>query len=133
MATEGYPSIVVIEDDFDLRSIYCELLEHNGFPATGFSDAASALQSLQSGQLTPRLIVLDYLLPGEINGNLFVNSLSTQPGVSQTPIILVSALSSETPEIAQLKSHPWVIAFFNKRDIAENKLVDFIKAYFGLT
>lgn len=132
MATEGYPLIMVVEDDLDLRTIYCDLLGHNGFETAGFADAESALRALDSEAPKPGLIVLDFLLPGDVNGDQFVHSLADQPNVTKTPIILVSALSSETPEIARLKSHPWVVAFFNKADIAENKLIDFVKAYFGL-
>lgn len=133
MATEGYPVIAVIEDDLDLRTIYSEILSHNGFEVTGFSDGHSALTAIVDGSIAPKLIVLDYLLPGDMNGEQFVRELANQPGIEKIPTILVSALSGEVKEIAHLKGHPWVVSFFNKGDIAANKLVDFIKAYFGLS
>lgn len=133
MATEGYPTVMVVEDDLDLRTIYTDLLTHNGFEVLSFGDGREALEALKGGQATPRLIVLDYMLSNNMNGTLFMQELSDLPNIEKIPVILVSALSSETREIAQLKSHPWVASFFSKADMAQNKLVDFIKAYFGLT
>lgn len=132
MATEGYPTVMVVEDDLDLRTLYTDLLSHNGFEVVGYGDGQSALAALRSGQVAPKLIVLDYLLSNNMNGSLFMEQLSASPNIEKIPVILMSALSSETNEIAQLKSHPWVVSFFNKADVAQNKLVDFIKAYFGL-
>jgi two-component system CheB/CheR fusion protein len=133
MATEGYPLIAVVEDDLDLRTIYTEILSHNGFETIGYPDGRSALDAIAAGSVKPRMIVLDYMLPGNMNGEMFVQELACRPGAEKLPIILVSALSGEVKEIAHLKSHPWIVSFFNKGDIAANKLVDFIKAYFGLS
>lgn len=132
MVNESYPPIMVVEDDLDLRTIYTGLLEHNSYPVTGFGDGRKALDAIIEGHITPKLIILDYLLSNDMNGEIFLNQLADQPKVEKIPVILVSALSNETGEIAKLKSHPWVVAFFNKADIAENKLVDFVNAYFGL-
>lgn len=131
MVNESYPPVMVVEDDLDLRTIYSGLLEHNGYPVAGFGDGKKALDAIVEGQNTPKLIILDYLLSNNMNGSIFLNQLAEQPGIEKIPVILVSALSNETVEIAKLKSHPWVVAFFNKADIAENKLVDFVNAYFG--
>lgn len=131
MGIEGYPKIMVVEDDLDLRDIYTELLEHSGFYVTGFADGQEAVAAIKSGDL-PQLIVLDYLLPG-MNGRQFLEALANLPAVTKIPIILVSALAGETPEIIQIKSHPWVVASFTKTDITNAKLVDFVKAYFGLS
>jgi CheY-like chemotaxis protein len=131
MVTEGYPLIAVVEDDTDLRSIYTALLEHSGFTVNGYTDGKSALEALQSGEVKPKLIVLDYMMPG-LNGGQFLTQLSEQPNVERIPTIVVSALSSESPEVARLKAHPWVIASFTKIDVSNNKLVEYIKNYFGL-
>ena len=133
MPTQGYPLISVVEDDYDLRTIYTQLLEHSGFFVNGYSDAQSALAGITdpNGQ-PPKLIVLDYMLPGA-NAQQFMQALTGQPNIEKIPVILLSALSAETTEISTLKSHPWVVAFFTKTDIDNNKLVDFIKSYFGLT
>src|SRR5690242_10510625 len=123
MATEGYPLIAVVEDDLDLRTIYTEILDHNGFQTIGYADGRTAIDAIASKTVMPKMIVLDYMLPGNLNGEQFVQELANHPGMEKVPIILVSALSGEVKEIAQLKSHPWVVSFFNKGDIAANKLV----------
>jgi two-component system, OmpR family, phosphate regulon response regulator PhoB len=131
MANENYPLIMIVEDDLDLRSIYKQLLEHSGFPVVDFADGQTALATVQEGQIMPRLILLDYMLPG-MNGDEFLKQLSALPNLQKIPVILISALVGETPEIANLKSHPWVTAFFTKTDITNAKLIDFVKAEFGL-
>ncbi len=131
MIREGYPVIAVIEDDLDLREIYRALLDNSGFPVVDYADAKEALAAITAGQSQPKLFVLDYMLP-ELNGSQFLQQLAQHPNVEKVPTILVSALSSETPMIAMAKSHPWVVASFMKTDITNNKLIEFIKAYFGL-
>ncbi len=131
MANEGYPPIMVVEDDLDLRTIYHDLLEHNGFPVLDYADAQSALTALVEEKIQPKLLLLDYRLP-EKNANQFLSELANQPSLEKIPTILISALSGETPEIATTKSHPWVIAFFTKTDITNSKLIEFVKAHFGL-
>jgi len=128
---EGSPIILVVEDDLSLREIYSKLLGHNGFEVIDVPDAASALQVMQRHETRPHLILLDYLLPDNMNADMFVKNLSSQPSQEKIPIILVSALGTETKEIAALKSHPWVLAAFNKGDITHQKIVDFVRAYFG--
>ena len=132
MATEGYPLVAVVEDDLDLRTIYTEILDHNGFETIGYSDGRSAFEAITTGTTIPKMLVLDYMLPGDMNGEQFVQQLANQPGIAPLPIVLVSALGADAKEIARLKNHPWVVAFFNKGDIAANKLVDFMKTYFKL-
>jgi CheY-like chemotaxis protein len=131
MAIEGYPTIMVVEDDLDLRTIYKELLEHSGFTVADFSDGPAALAAIQKAEVVPKLILLDYRLPG-MQGDQFLKELVNLPKIEKIPTILISALSSETPEIAHTKSHPWVTASFAKTDITNSKLVEFAKAQFGL-
>ncbi len=123
------PTIVVVEDDLDLRSIYTELLNHGGCEAIGFSDGQSALQALQKAEVKPDLILLDVMLPGEMNGERFLQRLAEQPNVEPVPVVLVSALAAEDHQIAQARRHPWVVAFFNKAQVTNNKLADLVKGY----
>lgn len=130
MTSENPKTIMVVEDDLSLREIYSELLRHNNFEVVDFPDGPSAIAALQNGAVAPNLMVLDYLLPNNMNADLVVEQLENLPGLEKIPIILVSALGSETKEIGRLKSHPWVVASFNKGDITHQKVIDFVRAYF---
>jgi len=55
-------TIMVIDDDRDLRESIVEILEDNDFMATGCDSAESALQQIRLE--VPSLVIVDNMMPG---------------------------------------------------------------------
>lgn len=85
--------MLVLEDDEELRQAWVEALAAEGYAPVAGTDAAQALA--QVTELAPDLILLDLVLPGEMNGFEFLARLRATPGVAQIPVLIVSALGEE--------------------------------------
>ncbi|HSO09515.1 MAG TPA: response regulator, partial [Desulfoprunum sp.] len=55
-------TIMVIDDDQDLRESIVEILEDDGYTVTACATAEAALQAL--ADKTPRLVLVDNMMPG---------------------------------------------------------------------
>lgn len=94
-------TILIIEDEYNIRHLLELLLTENGFIATGFESAESALKKILS--LKPALILLDIQLPG-MNGFECCKSIRSDLQTKDIPIIFLSAHSSDAYKIAGLES-----------------------------
>jgi CheY-like chemotaxis protein len=87
------PTVLVVDDDPDVRASICELLEDHGYLAVEAPDGRKALEYLQQQQ-APACLILDLWMP-ELDGW----SLATAMGrgeVPSVPTILVTAASSDS-------------------------------------
>jgi CheY-like chemotaxis protein len=80
-------TVVVCEDDDELREIEIELLEEAGYRAIGFSDGATLLGS--NTVASADVILLDLGLP-DIDGREVVDRLKANPETRDVPIVIVS-------------------------------------------
>lgn len=97
--------ILLIEDEDLIRDMIVVALEEEGYEITTTGDGRTALNLLQSSdltrtKLTPDLIILDLMLP-EINGLDICRLLRYQGDI--TPILIVSAKGSETDRVLGLE------------------------------
>ena len=91
------PRILIVEDELDavellqyrLAGLGCEFIEAN--------NGVEALT--QARQFRPDLILLDILLP-DLDGLSVCKILRRQPATKKTPVIFMSALSSEVTKRA---------------------------------
>jgi DNA-binding response OmpR family regulator len=83
-------SILVVEDDIDLRLCISEALSCEGFLVRGAADADDALNWL--GTHTPDLILLDLMLP-TIDGVEFRRRQLADARLAQIPTVVISAAS----------------------------------------
>lgn len=79
-------SILIVDDDADLREILSDVLGERGFRVTCAMDGAEALALLETYQ--PDVILLDYMMPG-MNGIEFC--LAQRERGQQIPIVLFTA------------------------------------------
>jgi CheY-like chemotaxis protein len=86
-------TVMVVDDDADIRSSLRELLEDEGFVVTTAEDGNSALQQLESGPL-PSLILLDLMMRG-MNGWQFVERQQATPAIAAIPVVVLSANQGE--------------------------------------
>lgn len=95
MATE---TIIVVDDDQDLRESIVEILQANNFSAIGCETAEVALQRIKIE--VPRLVIVDNMMPG-MGGMAFIPLLKRDyPGAK---IIMISAFSTVDSAVAAMK------------------------------
>ena len=98
---------MIIEDDLDILLLYKDYLNNKGFSVLATSTTANeALKDYEN--FYPNIIILDYNLPGKINGlEAAKQILITYPNV---PIIIVTAYETVKNELYQDQ-------FFSKKKI----------------
>jgi CheY-like chemotaxis protein len=83
-------TVLVVDDDRDLRDALCGALEESGFSAVGVSDGRAALQYLKNGNQKPALILLDWMMP-VLSGGEFREQQLQDPQIADIPVIVISA------------------------------------------
>jgi DNA-binding response OmpR family regulator len=93
-------TILIIDDDADLRGLLCEQLElHEEFAASDSATAAEGLQAAKESR--PDLILLDVELP-DMDGREALK-LMRAAGVS-TPVVMLTAAAGDSDTILGLES-----------------------------
>lgn len=88
----GSGSVLVIDDDTQVRRVVTKLLERLGFEVTAASSGAEGLEKYRSSPKRFDLVVLDWLMPG-ISGEQVLNALRALD--PELAVILVSGFSIE--------------------------------------
>lgn len=87
--------MLLVEDDGTLRTLYVDLLEHEGFDVDQAVEGNEGLAKAKTGGYD--IILLDLLLPG-ISGQQILETLKdTPPPIPNGPIIVLT--NQEQPEI----------------------------------
>jgi two-component system, OmpR family, response regulator ResD len=89
--TAGRQVILLVEDTEADRDVYGGLLWYNGYDVVHVGDGPSAME--RALELQPDLILLDIILPGELDGLEVARRLRARG--MKTPIIALSAHSSD--------------------------------------
>jgi PAS domain S-box-containing protein len=80
-AVESEASILVVEDEADLRQVIREILSHVGYKVTVAANGGEALLLVEEEGLRPDLLITDVVMP-RMNGKQLVDRLRrTQPGL----------------------------------------------------
>jgi CheY-like chemotaxis protein len=82
-------SILLVEDDFDVREALVETLRDRGYEVESAGDGEQALQMLRAGA-RPGLILLDLMMP-RMSGSEFRLVQQVDPDLSHLPVVLLSA------------------------------------------
>ena len=93
--------IYCVEDDSNIRELVIYTLESTGLKACGFEDGTSFMKALATE--TPRLILLDIMLPGE-DGISLLKKLKNSKKTKHIPVIMVTAKGSEYDKVVGLDS-----------------------------
>lgn len=92
-------SVLVVEDESDIRELITYNLRHEGFEVTGVKTGEEALEVVEA-QL-PDLILLDLMLPG-LDGLRVCHSLKVNPRTKNIPIVMITAKSEESDVVRGL-------------------------------
>jgi CheY-like chemotaxis protein len=94
-------TILVVEDDADIRDAIVELLADHGYVAVGAANGAEALDVLATLDAQPCLILLDLMMP-VMDGEAFRQAQLENPTWAKIPVILMSAYRDVAQRADQL-------------------------------
>ena len=82
------PTILVVDDDDDIRLLIAQLLRLQGYSVTEAGSASEAERSVLDNP--PHLILMDLSMPGT-DGLSSIWNIRKEPGMATVPIIIISA------------------------------------------
>lgn len=83
-------SILIVEDDEDIRTVLVEFLQSLGHPVESAYDGEKALHYLRSAPAKPGLILLDMMMP-IMDGLTFLTEFAKEFTPKEIPIIAMTA------------------------------------------
>ena len=89
-AEKAYCSVLIVEDDADLREMMAQLISLEGFQAHTVANGREALDYLHRAQ-HPELILLDLMMP-VMDGWEFRREQRNDPAIADVPVVVLSAL-----------------------------------------
>ena len=95
-AGEARSTILVVEDDPDLRDLLGMLLESHGYQVLSARDGPAALRLAADAPAAPRLLLVDFNLPGGLNGLQTVGRIRQGRAQAVPAIILTGDISTQT-------------------------------------
>jgi CheY-like chemotaxis protein len=82
-------SILVVDDDADIREALVDVLTDHGYPSQAVAHGAAALAALRGG-LRPCIILLDLMMP-VMDGLTFRQQQLADPDLKELPVLVISA------------------------------------------
>jgi PAS domain S-box-containing protein len=89
-------SILLVDDNADMRDYLARLLSAKGWAVEAVGDGAAALAA--SRRRRPGLVLADVMMPG-LSGLELAAALRREPGFAEVPVILLSARAGEEARI----------------------------------
>lgn len=96
------PTVLVVDDDPDIRDTIADVLGDEGYPVELASNGREALDVLGTGEAKPGLILLDLMMP-ELDGWGFMAEVEKVPRLAAIPVIVFSAHSVNAEAVSALK------------------------------
>jgi len=105
--------ILVVDDDFEIRTLLHDYLQKNGYRVTAVGDGNGMWAAFD--QAAPDLVVLDVMLPGD-DGLTLCRNLRARSAV---PVIMLTARGEETDRIVGLEmgADDYLPKPFNPREL----------------
>ena len=108
--TGAVRTILVVEDDEELRDLVTDLLEEEGYDVVPASNGKQALDYLQGARGMPSLILLDLMMP-IVNGWELLRNIRDDPWFSAVPVVVMTAMKRDRPTgAAAVLKKPFKIA-----------------------
>src|SRR5258707_6788093 len=116
-------TILVVEDNPITRKMMRFALESEGFRVAEAGDGRAALTF--AGDHPPDLVLQDYVLP-DMDGLQLIEGLRRLPGMSSTPIIVVTGMVSQ---LEALRGHGLPNTTFLPKPIEPSRLLEVVRAH----
>ncbi len=84
--------ILVIEDEQDIRDLISFQMKSEGHQVTAVESADKAVSILERGDKID-LFIIDWMLPGSMNGLEFTKRLRSHKSFKNSPVIMITALT----------------------------------------
>jgi DNA-binding response OmpR family regulator len=91
--SDSTPTILVADDEEDLRELVTYRLTRSGYRVIGAGDGLEALEL--AAERTPDLMVLDVMMP-KLDGYELTRRLRAEAALRSIPVILLTARSQES-------------------------------------
>ncbi len=115
-------TILIVEDDADIRETLQHLLEASGYRAAPASNGKVALDLIDT-MGRPCLILLDLMMP-VMDGWAFLSALDQNDGLADVPIVIVSAY---TDKVASLERAQQIL----KKPVDIHALMEVVRQHCG--
>ena len=90
MDTANCKTVLVVDDDRDIRDVLTDALEAEGYEVVTAADGQEALNWLRSGVERPCIILLDLMMP-KMDGIQFRTELLNDAVLTHIPVVVLSA------------------------------------------
>jgi CheY-like chemotaxis protein len=101
-------TILVIEDEPEIREALAELLAREGFATQEAENGSEALKLLRDRCVRPDLIVLDLMMP-VMDGWTFRRAQLADPALAAIPVVVMSAVDSGDIEASATVQKPFAV------------------------
>jgi DNA-binding response OmpR family regulator len=93
--------ILVIEDEQDIRDLISFQFKSEGHTVLAVESADKAISLLERGEKID-LFIIDWMLPGSMNGLEFTKKLRAHKNYKETPVVMITALTQAENIVAGL-------------------------------
>jgi len=100
-------SVLLIEDDADIRESIASLLEQEGYRVDTACNGREALDRLEQLGSAPDVILLDLMMP-VLDGAGFRSEQEKSPAFAQIPVVVVSGDGNPLPKAKSLGAAGWL-------------------------
>jgi two-component system response regulator VicR len=113
--------IVSIEDELEIIDFIKLILERRGFEIIGVASGREGLETVR--ELKPDLVLLDLMMPGDMDGWAVYQAMQTDPVLKDTPVIVVTAKDQPIDKVLGIhvaKVDAYVTKPFSPQDLLDN-------------
>lgn len=100
-------NILLVEDDLDIQRVYSEKLTLEGYSVHPAVDVPHGMHLLE--QIRPDLILLDIMLPGQMNGFEMLQHIKGDEKYKDIPVIVLTNLDTEREEALKVGAVDYLI------------------------
>jgi CheY-like chemotaxis protein len=117
-------TIMVVDDDADVRDAVTGLLEGHGYAVIPASNGQEALDELKAGE-KPSLILLDVMMP-IMDGQAFTAEQQADPELADIPVVVFTAFATALDKMKDMKSFARI-----EKPVQAEQLLDSVDRWTG--
>jgi len=95
-AKSGVRTVLVVEDDEELRDLIGDLLEEEGYEVIAAADGKEAMDYLRAASKPPSLLLLDLMMP-VVNGWELLRIMKGDQWLAPIPVVVMTAVKRDRP------------------------------------
>jgi DNA-binding response OmpR family regulator len=119
-------SILIVEDDVDVRETLAEVLSEEGYDILAFAGGRAALEHLRSTTTRPGLILLDLMMPN-MDGWEFREEQQRNDNLNDVPTVILSADGNVEQNMSSLRADGYL-----RKPIHIRTLLQLVESFCGL-